>query len=219
MEVAESPAPAPARRVAVPDTARAPSPPAEEPVAEPAAAALPPDSLVLPAGTRFDVVLRTPLHTAITRPGDRFAARIEEPVRSGDRIALPAGTLVEGRVARAISASESDTTALLALDFVSLTLPDGTRLPLEAGLAAPEAPTAPSDPRHPSVGGSAARGAVTGAILGAVITRSRRGTAVGAAIGAASGAIVASSRNREVIVPSGTVLPIVLGAPLAIPPD
>lgn len=174
---------------------------------------------VLPAGTPLAVELRTPLHTATSRRGDRFAARLVRPLTLDGRVVVPAQTLLEGRVTEVVSAGdvaagEPDSLARIALEFRSLTLPSGERLPLQASVAPPG--------RVVESGGSpvagATGGAAAGAVLGGVIGRSGRSTAIGAVLGSAAGAaIMAAARDHEVIVPSGTRLNVVLIEPIPLP--
>lgn len=167
----------------------------------------------LPAGTRLALDLKTPLHSATTRVGDRFAARTTNATAVGGEIALERGTLVEGRVARVVSAEGGDA-GMIELDFRTLVLPSGARIPIEAEIAsvAGRGVEAPSGPSAGQVVGGAAAGAAAGAVLGG-----GRGAAIGAVLGAAGVAIVAGAREHEVVVPSGTPLEIVLTAPLENP--
>lgn len=209
------------------------SPEADPPAASPKTAA--PESLpgeapgpsaddrlratVLPAGTLLQVELRTPLHTATSRRGDRVAARLVRSVELGGRVVLPAGTLVEGTVVEVFSteeadevAEEPDSLARIELAFRSISLPSGERRTLEASVAAPSGNSIEQPRISPTVGtvGGAAAGAVLGGVLGG-----RRSAGVGAVLGSLAGmAIVGATKDREVIVPSGTPLDLVLVAPL-----
>lgn len=175
---------------------------------------------VLPAGTPLAVELRTPLHTATSRRGDRFAARLVRSLTLEGRVAVPAQTMLEGRVTEVVSAEdvaagEPDSLARIALEFHSLTLPTGERLPLRASVGPP--PGRPVESGGSTVAG-ATGGAAAGAVLGGVIGRSGRSTAIGAVLGSAAGAaIMAAARNHEVIVPTGTRLDVVLIEPIPLP--
>lgn len=174
----------------------------------------------LPEGTQLELELRTPLHTATTLVGDRFAARLTDDVRVGETVVLPAHTLVEGRVSRVVRADEGDDEepAQVELEFRSLILPSGERRPFRAELVDP-----PADELEAGVDDGAggdrvaggAKGALTGALLGQVLGGGSRSVLVGTILGGVAGAtLVASTPDREVIVPSGTLLTVVLSVPI-----
>ncbi len=176
----------------------------------------------LPEGTQLELELRTPLHSATTLVGDRFAARLTDDVRVGETVVLPAHTLVEGRVSRVVRADEGDDEepAQVELEFWSLILPSGERRPFRAELV-----DSPADELEAEVddgaGGDrvagAAKGALTGALLGQVLGGGSRSVLVGTILGGVAGAtLVASTPDREVIVPSGTLLTVVLSVPISL---
>lgn len=174
----------------------------------------------LPEGTQLELELRTPLHTATTLVGDRFAARLTDDVRVGDTVVLSAHTLVEGRVSRVVRAGEGDDEqpAQVELEFRSLILPSGERRPFRAELVDPAADELEAEVED-SAGGDrvagAAKGALTGALLGQVLGGGSRSVLVGTILGGVAGAtLVASTPDREVIVPSGTLLTVVLSVPI-----
>ncbi|MCK5439511.1 MAG: glycine zipper family protein [Gemmatimonadetes bacterium] len=174
----------------------------------------------LPAGTYLELELKTPLHTATTLVGDRFAARLIDDVQLGETVVLPAHTLVEGRVSRVVRAEDGDDEqpAMVELEFRSLILPSGERRPLKAELADPDDDGLEADlddaPGGDRVAG-AASGALTGALLGQVLGGGSRSVIVGTILGGVAGAtLVAPTPDREVIVPSGTPLTVVLSVPI-----
>ncbi len=176
------------------------------------------DALVVVAGTPIQVELSTPLHSATTLVGDRFAARVSRAVRVGGRVAIPVGSLVEGRVLDVTSADRPDRLARIDLDFRTLTLPAGRRIALDAEIVSPE--SRPVE-RPPSAGRRAAgtvAGGAAGAVAGRVLGGSGRSAALGAALGAVAGsALVAGSPDREIVLPSGTALTIIPTIPLTVP--
>lgn len=201
--------PADARPVARGDDPRA---------AEPAEAI--PDAtgpLVVPAETRIEAELRTPFHSATTRIGDRFAARTLESVEIDGRTAVESNALVEGRVVRVESAEGAEGRGLVELDLISFVLPNGERIPLDADVAAIE-PRKVVAGRARSKAEGAVVGAGAGGAAGAILGGSRKATAIGAILGGVAGAVIVSGEpDHELVVPSGTVLVITLGAPLEIP--
>ena len=188
-----------------------PPPELEEPDAETDAEA--PDRFVLEAGTRLALELRTPLHSATIRVGDRFAARTMRSVTIEGYTALESGALVEGRVA-GVTRADDDEAGRIELDFRALVLPSGARLPLDAEIASiagrPAEPRAGPQPGQ-VIGGAAGGAGVGGAVGG------RKGAVIGAVIGALGGVLMAGASDHEVVVPSGTPIDITLRAPIEVP--
>jgi hypothetical protein len=176
----------------------------------------------LPEGTQLELELRTPLHTATTLVGDRFAARLTDDVRVGETVVLPAHTLVEGRVSRVVRADDGDDEqpAQVELEFRSLILPSGERRLFRAELVDPAADELEAEVDDGAGGdrvAGAAKGALTGALLGQVLGGGSKSVLVGTILGGVAGAtLVASTPDREVIVPSGTLLTVVLSVPIRV---
>lgn len=186
------------------------------PDTRPPAAMEPAGPIELAAGTRLALELKTPLHSASTRAGDRFAARTTEPVEVGGRPALEAGALIEGRVAAVVSAGSGDEAGRIELDFRTIELPSGERVPLAAEIASVAG--RPADPAPRPGPGQVITGAAVGAGVGGAVG-GRKGAAIGAIVGAVGTTLVAGARDHEVVVPSGTAIEIVLTAPVEIPPQ
>ena len=96
------------------------------------------------AGAAFHVALQKQVR--VKRAGVAVGGRVVEPVYVFDRMAIPAGTQVLGRVAsieplsrkrRALAIANGDFTPLRKahLDFDTLVLKDGTRLPLHTSVS------------------------------------------------------------------------------------
>jgi len=172
---------------------------------------------IVPEGTRFEAELRTPFHSATSRVGDRFAARTLEPLETDGRVVVPEGALVEGRVVRVASAEDDEGPGLVELELVSLVLPPGERVPLDARVVGVE-------PRKVVTGGGAPRaagaatGAGAGAAAGGVLVGGRGGAAIGAILGGVAGAaLLSGDPDHELVVPGGTVLAITLRGSLEVP--
>ncbi|MFN2421163.1 MAG: hypothetical protein ABR527_07255 [Gemmatimonadota bacterium] len=187
-----------------------PPPELEEPDAETDEA---PDRFVLEAGTRLALELRTPLHSATIRVGDRFAARTMRSVTIEGHTALEPGALVEGRVA-GVTRADDDQAGRIELDFRALVLPSGARLPLDAEIASIAGRPADTSggPQPGQVIGGAAGGAGVGGVLGG-----RKGAVIGAVVGALGGVLMAGASDHEVVVPSGTPIDITLRESIEVP--
>src|SRR6266702_3090597 len=143
------------------------------------------------------------------RREDRFEASVLRAVRSGDRVAIPAGTRVRGIVRDVERAQRPSRAGRLDLDFDSLYL-DRERLDLRARVVS----VSEDDRREgPSTAGKAGIGATLGAILGGVLGGSK-GALIGILVGG-TGA-VAGTKGEEVELPAGTVVRIRLERPLTL---
>lgn len=81
-----------------------------------------PSSATVPAGTRLQLVLTHPVDSNSTPRGDQVFAQTTAPVIVGDRVLIPGGTYVEGRVDKL---RRRGTEAEMAMQSVSLVFPNG----------------------------------------------------------------------------------------------
>jgi len=125
------------------------------------------------------------------RTEDRVTARVTRDVRVGNRIAIPAGSLVTGSVLDVDRGGRVRGRSRLSIRFHTLTLTDGTDVTLRTDPVVREGQSA-SGESAAKVGGAAIGGAILGAILGG-----QRGAAVGAGIGAAGGTAAAMTNTPD----------------------
>jgi hypothetical protein len=92
----------------------------------------------LPVRTRFKVVLLGDASASKSKPGDTIQARLLEPVILNTEFALPAGSLLEGKVIKTRPPRMLSRAGALYLTFTSLTVPSGDRFRLAASLAGAE---------------------------------------------------------------------------------
>ena len=92
----------------------------------------------LPAGTACKIILLGDVSASKSNPGDLVEARLIEPVFVNSRVVLPAGTLIEGKVAKKTPPRWGSRAGSLALTFTGLTLPGGNLMPIAASLAGAE---------------------------------------------------------------------------------
>ena len=177
---------------------------------------LPSGRILLPPGTVFAVELRTPIHTATTVVGDRFAARLTQDVSAGGRIVFPAGALVEGRVRHVGTASEDGRIAYIQLNPRKVRLTDGRLLRITAAVldvTGQEVLETQAD-----VGRA---GAVTQALGGGELSpaaQEARAAILSGILERVEGrVVVAGSTDREIIIPTGTPFTLQLIEPLEIP--
>lgn len=116
----------------------------------------------LASGTAFNTMLKTPVDSKKSKPGDSFTARTTEDVKANGRTVLPKGTTIIGHVTRASARAKGDSETTLAMTFDHAILKNGQEVPLAVAIQAmASAQTAAStESEVDSIGGV---GASTGA--------------------------------------------------------
>ena len=79
-------------------------------------------TITIPAGTQLSLALSQPIQSRYLRRGDDVYAQITVPVTTGNEVAIPAGTFVQGTVDKL---ERHGGRAELRLQSMSLTFPDG----------------------------------------------------------------------------------------------
>ena len=88
------------------------------------------------AGTPCRVLLLNDISASKSHAGDEIHARLLEPIVSDSQVVIPAGSVFEGRVERAVRPKIPSRAGSLTITFDSLQLPEGHRVPVSASLAA-----------------------------------------------------------------------------------
>lgn len=83
----------------------------------------------IPAGTKFQLQLLTPLST-IRNSGEDFSAILLNDQTADSDVVLPSGSLVRGNIKNIIPAKRMSKGAILYLDFDHVVTPNGRQLPL-----------------------------------------------------------------------------------------
>lgn len=83
------------------------------------------DSIILPAGTRIELVAAVPVWARTAKPGDPLYARVDFPVIAGKLIAIPAGTYVQGSILSISHPSHFKSRAEIRVLFTTLILSHG----------------------------------------------------------------------------------------------
>jgi hypothetical protein len=151
----------------------------------------------VPVGTEFDVRLSNPLSSATAQVEDRFEATTMVDLRQGNRVVVPAGSVMRGVVSSVKKAGRIERTGSLTVAFDRLTV--GTRsYPIRATVTeALESEGIKGDAGK--IGAGAGVGAVIGAILGGA-----KGALAGILIG--GGGTIAATEGKDVELAPGTVL-------------
>lgn len=87
-------------------------------------------------GTILKLKLLDPLTTQDKQSGDPFSATLIDDIKSGNKIILPAGTVLRGNVNRVEPAKRLSKGAIIYLNFDHLVTTTGKQLPLKAGVYA-----------------------------------------------------------------------------------
>lgn len=172
--------------------------------------------VTIPAGTRIPLALKQAISTKTAREGDPVYAETAFPFVMNDRIMIPAGTYVQGKIMHTQRGGHVKGRAELLIHFTSIIYPSGYTVMLGGNIDnAPGAEkTSMKDQegtiRQDSDAGrkakEAAEGATTGAVIGAV-TNGGKGAGIGAGVGGVAGLAVAMlSRGADVRLEPGTSL-------------
>jgi hypothetical protein len=180
---------------------------------DPAKSAITP-TLVIPAGTRVPLSLKQAISTKTARTGDPVYAETAFPFVVNERVVIPAGTYIQGKIERAQRGGHVKGRAEVLIHFTSMIYPSGYTVML--GGSVENTPGAEKTSMKDSEGTirqdsdagkkvkSAAEGATTGAVIGAV-TGGGKGAGIGAGLGGVAGlAIGVLSRGADLRLESGT---------------
>ena len=184
-----------------------------------------PNPFTIPAGTKVPVVLKHAISTKGAREGDSVYAETTFPVVINDRVLVPAGTYVQGRITHVQRAGRVKGRAEVLLHFTTLIYPSGYTVLLPGAIE--NVPGAEKTSMKDSEGtiredgqtGEKARkaadygikGAGGGALGGVLATGSRAGAGIGAGAGGAVGVAIAMlSRGSDVRLESGTTVEMVI---------
>lgn len=196
-----TPTPAVTPSSAPPTTAMTPPPPPP-----------PPKPVTIPDGTVVQVRMIDSIDSATNQPGDRFRATLDTPITIDDKVIVPQGADIEGRVAELKSAGHFTGKPEIALELTALNV-NGRRYSLHTNQYSREGSSRGKNTAA-KVGGGAALGTIIGAIAGG-----GKGAAIGGVIGAgAGGGVQAASKAPEIHVRSEALLNFTLESPLTVTP-
>ena len=190
------------------------------PAAPAGAASTATPGLEIPAGTKVPVALKHAISTKSAREGDSVYAETTFPVVFNDRILIPAGTYVQGKISHVERAGRIKGRAEVLMHFTTLIYPSGYTVVLPGAIEnAPgvdntsmkgDEGTIRADSQAGQKAGTIAGTAATGTIVGG-LSNGGKGALIGAAAGGAVGtAIALLTRNNEVKLDAGTTLEMVI---------
>jgi hypothetical protein len=193
----------------------------------------------LPAGAGFRILLLGDVSASKSKAGDIVQGRLIEPVLMNSRLALPAGTLIEGKVIKKTPPRWGSRAGSLYLTFTGLTLPGGNVIPISASLAGAELDQRSHTKidaegqlhgEHPGKAWMAINIGVTAGIakevddgtqliIEAIVSTATDASTAGTARIVAtciSGIYIVSRRGRDVVLPRFTEMNIALDRPLSV---
>jgi hypothetical protein len=178
------------------------------------------EPLTIPSGTKVPLKLDHAISTKESRDGDAVYAETTFPVVVNDRVLIPSGTYVQGRISRIQRAGRVKGRAEVQMHFTTLIYPSGYTVMLPGSLQnAPgvdntnmkgEEGTIRGDSQTAEKVGTVAGSAATGTVIGAA-TAGGKGALIGSGIGGAVGSAIALlTRGHDVKMDAGTTLEMVI---------
>jgi hypothetical protein len=172
------------------------------------------NTLTIPAGTRVPLSLKQAISTKTAKDGDPVYAETAFPFVVSERVVIPAGTYIQGKITRVQRGGHVKGRAEVLIHFTSMIYPNGYTVML--GGSVENTPGAEKTSMKDSEGTirqdsdaakkakEAAGTATTGAVIGA-ITNGLKGAGIGAGVGGVTGlAIGMLSRGADVRLEPGT---------------
>jgi hypothetical protein len=93
-----------------------------------------PNAAVIPAGTKIPLLLKQAISTKNAREGDAVYAETAFPFVMNDRILVPAGTYIQGKIMHTEHAGRSVKRAEILIHFTSMIYPSGYTVMLPASV-------------------------------------------------------------------------------------
>jgi len=91
---------------------------------------------VVPIGTKIPIIMDTAVDSETSQEGDEFTARTAEDLNIDGGVAVPAGSIIKGRIAQMNAPKHVNRSGSVALKFDTVTTPDNRQIPLVANLVA-----------------------------------------------------------------------------------
>jgi type IV secretion system protein VirB10 len=189
--------------------------PATQPAAAPA-----PTKLTIPSGTKIPLALKQAISTKNAQEGDPVYCETTFPFAVDDRIVIPAGTYVQGKISRIKRPGRVKGRAELLMHFTSMIYPSGYTVMLPGSLenlpgaektsvAGSEGSVRQDSEKGKDIG-TVASTASTGAVIGG-LSAGGKGAGIGAAAGGLAGlAIAMISRGSDVKLEPGTSIEMII---------
>jgi len=192
------------------------------------------ETVIVPAGTRLQLVLTHPVDSKSTHRGDEIDSQLTAPVTVGNQVVIPAGGYVQGKVEKL---SRNGNRSEFNMQSVSVVFPDGyvAVVPGPENMEGDEG-TAWRNPSGATTAAAIAAplgGAGLGALIGHAVhttqsttlggttltSNSIKGVAIGSVVGAAAGGVVALvllARSHQFYVDVGSPMELTLPQPVTL---
>jgi len=188
-----------------------PNAPANDYVAppdQPISTNAPPVNVSVPAGTTLAIRINQHISVKHNHAGDRFSGEVADPVSVNGNVVIPKGAEVGGRIDEAHRRGHFKGASVLELRLTSIEL-NGNRYALDT---------------HDNVHTKKGKGRRTGGFIGGMtgagmiiggIATGGVGVAIGGAAGAGAGTLIAGTTgNRDIEIPSESIVHFTLSDPL-----
>jgi hypothetical protein len=159
---------------------------------------------IIPEGQEIDVRLERELSSGSAQVEDRFEATTVVDLYDGNRVLIPAGSVMRGVVSSVDKASRTDRKGSLTVAFDQVTV-RGRDYPMR-GTVTQALESEGIRGEAGRIGAGSAVGAIIGGILGGV-----KGAVLGVLIG--GGGTIAATEGKDVTLPPGTILRVRLDTP------
>ena len=179
-----------------------------------------PARITIPSGTKIPLSLKQAISTRNAQEGDPVYCETTFPFVIDDRIVIPAGTYIQGKISRVQRPGRIKGRAELLMHFTSMIYPSGYTVMLPGSLD--KLPGADKTSNKDSEGtvrqdsdkgkdiGTVASTASTGAVIGG-LSAGGKGAGIGAAAGGLAGlAIAMISRGSDVKLEPGTSIEMII---------
>jgi hypothetical protein len=93
-----------------------------------------PNAMVIPAGSKIPLLLKQAISTKNAREGDAVYAETAFPFVLNDRIIVPAGTYIQGKISHTQAAGRSKKRAEILIHFTTMIYPSGYTVMLPASV-------------------------------------------------------------------------------------
>jgi type IV secretion system protein VirB10 len=186
-------------------------------------------ALIIPGGTKVPLSLKQAISTKTAREGDPVYAETAFPFVVNERVVIPAGTYIQGKIMHVQRGGHVKGRAELLIHFTSMIYPTGYTVML--GGSVENTPGAEKTSMKDSEGTirqdsdagrkakETAGAATTGAVIGAV-TGGGKGAGIGAGVGGVAGmAIAMLSRGADVRLEPGTSIEMEIQRDVTVDPN
>jgi len=181
----------------------------------------PPAGAIIPAGTKVALILKQAISTKTAKEGDAVYAETTFPVAIDNKMIVPPGTYVQGKISQVKRGGHVKGRAELLIHFTSMIYPNGYTVMLPGSLEnVPGAEkstvkgdegTIQQDSQTGEKLGTVAKTAGAGAAIGGIAGQGWKGAGIGAGVGGAVGAAIAMlSRGADVRLEPGTSVEMVI---------